>query len=475
MRLVTALIIVLLTLSAAPARALDIAPSDGTSTTARIRLVTDNHDAWYARWFVISQAKSTIDCTYFTVANDMVGEALIGLLLKKAEEGVKIRLMVDARGSMAMSMSPFAKDYLPALLHYPNVEVRKYNPFRAELAKVPAGIRAFIASDHAKILIADGQWVVAGGRNIDDHWFTSPTDDPLAFHDVDFVAQGEGIGEQAKRAFEDEYHALTTMPVQPHSPKAFERARAFLTKARQTMDDLIHGLVVPGEANVEIKLFRSMNRYASFQPFPVEHNVPVTLVGKHSAANPGHNPITETLLKLLDGAQSEITIAHAYMVLTDRVKASLIAAGKRGVKIRYLTNSPESTHSYLTQSRFVKEWKTYLRDVPGLRIFAIAEHHKLHGKMIVVDGKVSILGSYNMDPMSENINAEDVAVVESPEFAQTALNWMGEVQPESLEYKIRIEADGTLTQLVGPSDHCRRSILALLAVLGWFDFLRPLI
>ena len=444
-------------------------------TSAQIRLITDNHEAWYARWWVIANAKNTIDCTYFTVANDLVGESLIGALLEKARQGVKIRMMVDARGSASMQLSPFAKDYLPALLHYPNVEVRRYNAFGKELALVPAGIKAFIASDHAKMLIVDGQWVVAGGRNIMDHWFTSAQDDTESFHDVDFIAHGDGICEQAKAAFEDEYKALHTLPIKPHSPAAFEKASAHLEKVRSTMDGLINGQIVPNDMQHELTLFHSMTHYASFRPFADESTLPVMLLGKHSAASGHENPITEHLLKVINAATETIDVAHAYMVLTDKVKTALAAASARGVKIRYLTNSPESTHSWMTQARFVKEWKTYLRDVPSLRIFALAFHHKLHGKMIVVDRRVSILGSYNMDPMSENINAEDVIVVDSPRFAAQALSWMEEVQPEGIEYKIKIEADGTLTQVVGPSDHCKASVLALLKILGWFDFLRPLI
>lgn len=446
----------------------------GAPSPTRIRLITGNHDAWYARWFALSEARKTIDCTYFSVAPDLVGEALIAKLLERARAGVKIRLLVDQRGSLAMWWGPFAKDYLPALARFPNVKVRTYNAFRKEIQNLPASIRSAIASSHAKMLIVDGEWVVAGGRNVQTHWFADPADYPSAYHDADVIARGPGLGAQAKHAFDEEFGLLTNMDVRPLGDKAFARVEKLLDSVRLTMEGLLAGLVVPGHGSGELEAFRSMNRYAQFVPFPPGAKAPVALLGKHSAAH-DRNAITESILALIAAARTEISIGHAYMVLTDRIKAALRAAAARGVKIRYLTNSPESTHSFLTQARFVKEWKDTMKDVPGLRILAIAQNRKMHGKVIVLDRRVVVIGSYNMDPMSEAINAEDVAVVRSPELAGSTLAWLDQLAGAAIEYTIRLRPDGTPEQVVGPSDHCNRAVMALLAVIGWMDFLRPLI
>jgi putative cardiolipin synthase len=395
--------------------------------------------------------------------------------MQKAREGVKIRLLIDQRGSLALSLGPFTRDYLPSLASFPNVQVRTYNAFRKEIQHLPASIRAAIASSHAKMLIVDGEWVVAGGRNVQQHWFASPADDPEAYHDADFLARGAALGAQARRAFEGEYGLLTNADVKPHSPAAFERASRHLESVRRTVDNLMHGLVVPHDGMPELVAFASMNRYARFTPFPGGLTAPVVLLAKNSAAQSGENAIAAQLLSLIAAARREITVGHAYMVLTDRVKAALKAASDRGVRIRYITNSPESTDSFLTQARFVKEWKDYLRDIPRLSIEALARGRKLHGKMFVLDRRVVVLGSYNMDPMSETVNAEDAAVVRSTRFAGEALAWLDTVAQEGIQYRIRIEPDGSVAQVVGPSDHCRRAVMALLAVVGWFDFLRPLI
>lgn len=441
----------------------------------QIRLLTENHDAWYARWHVLSNAKQTIDCTYFTVSPDFIGESMIAILMQKAREGVQIRMLIDSRGAFGLINNPFTNDYLPALARFPNVKIRRYNPFSGMLSSLPKSIQQGIASNHSKLIIVDGQTVIAGGRNLSNHWFTAFVDDPEAFHDIDFIAKGAAIGLQAKKAFEDEYDHLKSLPVKPANDKDFQASSAYLSKVYRQMEGLQTGTVVPGSGNPEMLLFKSMNKYANFQQFAHSDLIPVSLLGKHSAANPIRNPVTDSLLALINASSKELTIAHAYMVLTDRVKGALKAASDRGVKIRFLTNSPESTESMLTQAFFVKEWKEYLRDVPNMRIIAMAKGRKLHGKVIVVDGRVTILGSYNLDPMSETINAEDAAIVKSPAFAAECVKWMDEMLHEGIEYKIKIEADGTLTQVVGPSDHCKRRIMLLLKVISWFGWLRPLV
>ena len=56
-----------------------------------------------------------------------------------------------------------------------------------------------------------------------------------------------------------------------------------------------------------------------------------------------------------------------------------------------------------------------------------------------------------------------------------SIAWMDDMLKEGIEYKIKIEADGTLTQVVGPSDHCKKRTLMILKMISWFGWLRPLV
>lgn len=456
-----------------------------SSERGDIRLLTDNHEAWYARWNLMERAQTTLDCTYFSATTDIIGRAFLGMLARKAAAGVKVRLMVDLRGSLPLFNPIFHQDYLPALASLPGVQVKVYNAYQRGLSLVPAALLSGIASNHSKMLIADGSLVVAGGRNLKVPWFTSPSDDSHAITDADVVCGGAGVAAQATRVFLTEFAGMRNLQIRPLPPAEAAKVLARLETARaalhahmtrqnvtvvETADDTLAGI------EKELEPFRSMRSYERFRLFPVLQERPrMVVLGKGSAANPGQNPITDTLVRFIDAAESEIEIGSAYMVLTDRARAALKAASARGVRIRVLTNSPESTGSLLTQAWFVKEWKDYMRELPTMRLFAIAEKRKLHGKVFVFDHKVSVVGSYNMDPMSEQINGEQVAVIRSRVFSWRLEAWLALVKFSAIEYEIRRHSDGTVSQVVGPSDHCSRTVLWLLKLIGSFSFLRPMV
>lgn len=125
----------------------------GNFENTRVRLVTSNDEAWYCRWKMIEEAKSTIDCTYYIIDKDIFGQAFIGLLLKKARAGVKIRLMIDGRVYRMPYMSKMP-DKIEELAAFPNVEIKLYNSVRKSLATAFTDFRSIAASIMTKSLYA---------------------------------------------------------------------------------------------------------------------------------------------------------------------------------------------------------------------------------------------------------------------------------------------------------------------------------
>ena len=62
-------------------------PSTPQGDAARVRLLSGNEEAWYARWHLIESAKKTLTITYFIVDQDIFGFSFLGLLRKKARQG----------------------------------------------------------------------------------------------------------------------------------------------------------------------------------------------------------------------------------------------------------------------------------------------------------------------------------------------------------------------------------------------------
>jgi len=106
----------------------------GVAATSPTQLLTDNMDSWNARWHLLDNAKQTVDTTYFILNNDVYGYAYLGHLLKKAREGLKVRVMVDATGTPKFKATMMGQDYLQELVAS-GIETRVYHPLWKKLPK----------------------------------------------------------------------------------------------------------------------------------------------------------------------------------------------------------------------------------------------------------------------------------------------------------------------------------------------------
>jgi len=190
-----------------PAAIFDELARQSGNPAAFARMITDNPEAWYARWYILNQAKKSIDTTYFIVDKDIFGMSFLGLLLKKAKEGVKVRLMMDARGSKDLSHKMMGQDYLQELLEVPGVEVKVYNPLSDNFIKMFGNLRHVVSSNHDKIIIVDNDYVMTGGRNIEMNYFVDPADFSRAYIDSDVILKGAAAAHELQKAFDEEFNS----------------------------------------------------------------------------------------------------------------------------------------------------------------------------------------------------------------------------------------------------------------------------
>lgn len=453
---------------------------------AQVRLLTENVDAWFARWHMLSNAKQTIDCTYYILDNDIFGRSMLGMLYAKAREGVKVRLMVDSRGTKALARTFLGQDIMQEMVQNKNISIKVYNPMMKAILRIAEDYRSAVASNHDKLMIVDGEWLITGGRNVAKSYYADPADDDDAYRDTDVLIHGGSTPASARKAFEEEWEKPANTVVTKDWFGNWVSRRLDLELARRAMNSHMMGLNTVNAANLdlgpklaeiqaELDPFQKQRGFMGYEPFRGERSYPVLLLDKHSLYRKSRNDISENLMKFFDAAQSDILIQNPYVVISDGAKAALKRASDRGVNIVINTNSPESTDVALTQAMFVREWKHLLAEIPKLRIFALEGHRKLHAKVFTIDKKITLVGTYNMDSLSEDVNSEDVAVIKSGAFA--TMNWnriQGEIA-RSVEYTIKIDSDGKVQQVVGPSDHVEKKALEWIERLGWLAFLRPLI
>ncbi|MGM0598880.1 MAG: phospholipase D-like domain-containing protein [Candidatus Rifleibacteriota bacterium] len=462
-------------------------PATGyASGTADVRLVYNNNDAWYARWKLLQEARHSIDIQYFIVDKDIFGMSMLGALLKKAKEGVKIRLMLDSRGTKQLTRKLMGQDLLQELTEMPNCKVKVFNPVHTNLLTGLMDIRKIMASNHDKIFIVDKEFAMVGGRNISKDYFVGPVDHPEGYRDCDVVIRDAEVARQLDFAFDEEFAKLKTFPISEELWGNIDVMTAELNAAYDAMYSHILNEKLRVSPNVkkdylnsakeyliELSPYKNMRDFSGFRLMSNSVEAPAKIIDKHSLGGP-RDDITDEMVKYIDGCRKEVLIQNPYVVLTDRIFAALQRAGRRDVSVKIHTNSPYSTDSLATQAMFYADWKKALSEIPNCHIYVYYGKRKLHAKNWVFDGKIGIVGTYNLDYMSEQINSEVVAAVKSGEFAGELRNEIYKDINDSKEYKVSIDDEGKIDAVFGPDDVKGKNFW-LLKTLSKFTIFKKLI
>ena len=454
----------------------------------QVRLITKNERAWFTRWKMISDAKKTIDTTYYIVDKDIFGQAFVGLLLQKAKQGIKIRFMIDGRVYRMPYMNKMP-DKIQELASFPNVQVKIYNAVSKSFLSAFRDLKKVVASDHDKIIVVDGQTCIVGGRNIGADYYADKGENDIVYRETDVVMRGSHVANQLTKAFADEWKCLKNATIKPDKFNLSNKM-AVDDLAYKVMDNYMngHGLLNPAkmnlsnklkkdlrEMNKEISHFKKINTYAGFQIFQGQRKEPVKILDKYSHLG-ALNGITPNLIKMIDACKHEIIIQNPYLVITKVDEAALTRASKRGVKIIFHTNSANSTDSLLPQAFLMNDWKRILTEMPTARMLvAPSENERIHSKTFVFDSLVTVVGTYNMDPLSEQVNSEVVAAIYSKEFGRRAQLRIYNDLKKVVEYKIKLDKNGKVVSAYGPKDHVSKKIIRKMNILRKLQWIRPLI
>lgn len=147
-------------------------------------------------------------------------------------------------------------------------------------------------------------------------------------------------------------------------------------------------------------------------------------------------------LDLIAGARERLAIAHSYFLPDDAVLRALRRAVRRGVRVTLLVPSDSDVPLATLATR-----RLYRRLVPaGVRV-----HERtggvLHAKAAVADGRIALVGSFNLDPLSLS-NLEVLVRVEDPVFAGALEDWI----TRRIERSVRITSTpraGAMADKVG--------------------------
>ena len=446
--------------------------------SARARLLNDNDAAWYTRWKLVREAKTSVDMCYFILDPDIFGRAMLGLLVDKARQGVKVRLMIDARGGRPI-LDKEGRTLLAELVNTGNGDVRVFNPLLEALLYAPLSlniiknVQHIIASNHDKILIADNEHIVTGGRNISQHYFSHPEDDQQAFCDADVVVSSPSLARHFKKAFDDEFSRSRNEAIQKRAEN--QKAARLLSISRRAMESWMNGygklpaarltsaelIEMTNKVNDEVAVFNHLREYAAFRVFQGEHNEPTAILDKHSMTDGGElNEISPNLIEMIDACQEEIVIQNPYVVLTPAAKLALKRAHDRGVRIVIHSTCNDSTDDPLVQAVYNREWRKLAEAMPKAQFYVFENgERKLHAKVFVFDYSVTFVGTYNMDYRSEVINSEIICAIKS--------------RPSSQRMRVRLNEALLRSRLLEPA-YSEDQNMGAKGVFKYIGFLLPL-
>lgn len=372
------------------------------------RLLLEAPEAAAARVELVLLARREVLASSFIVGDEPFSLTSLALLRDAARRGLTVRLLVDAQWN---KMPPAVEAHLLA----EGVEIRRYHPFTL---RHPLWITRRL---HDKLLVTDGEALIAGGRNVESPYFDLGNQvERRDYIDADLLVRGAAAAE-ARAYFLDLWESDHVRPSRAGGSSGtgarenrvagaaavLDRHWAWLEEriARERAGRALGAVMVP----------------ALLPPEPAEVG-PVRFlhdpVGRKGEA-PG---VGHALLDLLDGARQSIVIESPYLVPSRAFRRGLDRALDRGVRVRILTNSLATTDNLWPQAGYVSERKGLVRR--GVELWELTGERTLHSKAAVIDGETVIVGSFNLDPRSEHLNTELALVARDPALAAELRAWM---------------------------------------------------
>lgn len=412
-----------------------------------VYVLEDGSGSMVARAWLTAYAEKTIDIQYFIFSTDNVGLIACDYLIKAADRGVKIRLIVDD-----IMVDADADDILMFSSHK-NISVKIYNPgvnlgknIFQKIGKFTTDFKSANQRMHNKTFIVDDKVVITGGRNIADEYFDY--DHKYNFRDRDILLLGkESV--KIKKSFNEFWDSSLSTDVSlvlKEEPKSstlknrFNKLHEYACNPDNFWPQIRERIKNLPEAFSKIK-----NSGELVWLDDVKFVSDIQGKNNDTASFTGGGNTTSALLNLVKNAKSTIDIQTPYLITTDLSQNLFKAAVDKGVKIRILTNSLASTDNVEAFSSYQSDRQKLLNT--GVRIFEFrpdaAERTKimtgelhatltqkpifgLHAKSMVIDGEITVIGTFNLDPRSANLNTECIVIVNSKKVSEGVLNGMEE-------------------------------------------------
>ena len=321
----------------------------------RLQIFTDGKRKFDALFKDIEAAKIHIHLEYYIIKDDEIGGSLLSLLTEKAKQGVQVLVLYDDIGSKSLPGN-FFKDFVQA-----GGRAAASLPSKLPFANPRVNYR-----NHRKIVIVDGKVGYSGGFNVGDEYLGK--DEKFGYwRDTHVRIEGEAVHSLQHRFLSDWNETSKKHPVE-YEENYFPSVADFKGVGMQVISS------GPDESIDQIK-----NGY----------------------------------FRMIAQARKSIYIQTPYLIPDIAISDALSTAALSGIDVRVMIpDKPDHIFVYSASLSFAKDLVS-----AGVKIYTYGNGF-LHAKTMVVDGKVSSIGSANMDVRSFSLNYEANVFIYNAEAAE---------------------------------------------------------
>ena len=417
---------------------------------------------------LIRRAKVSLDVQYYHLEHDDVGRYFMRALRDAANRGVRVRLFIDDLYTGG------ADTLLLALEAHPNIEVRLFNPFCC--ARESGQLTRFIAAIgdwsrvnhrmHNKLIVADGAMAVIGGRNIANEYFLRSVSEN--FIDVDAFTVGFIVA-PLQGLFDRYWNSAASHPLRELARTTLSTAD-LLAKfeietgptrtpppARLASTDVLgYGPIAD-----DLDLGRLGLIWGTAYAFADHPDKPFEMVEDNELLE---TSVTYNVFEAIRAAKTSVVASSPYFVPGKHGMGLLRELREKNVAVTVMTNSLAATDEFVVHagySRYRPEMLALGIDLYELSTSRLkANRHpflfgsslgRLHAKLVVIDKKISFVGSMNLDPRSATVNTELGAIIDSPELAKELLHII-DIDRLQSAYRVRLSPNGQGLQWLSADD-----------------------
>ena len=403
--------------------------------TCRIAVLHNGDDSFAARIQALKNADTSVRIQALIFTGDEAGLYITEILKEKKAQGLDVRVIVDG-----MSNPGVQTQWMYFDLKQHGIEVEGYETFYLQwLNELP--VASHDAADeftnpnkryHEKMWIIDGETnhgvAVVGGLNVANEYFRIDPQNPGRYwRDQDVIVKGDVVKDMVAtfdRNFEyflkiKESRGFFNTNIYWEATRKMLQKTGTVNMNHITDERLNKNVLELADKRLGLEFEKTKCRFFQNRP------------------RFGETYIEQAYLKSIKGAKKEILIGNAYFVASKAFVETVKDAARRCVKVIILTNSPETNdlpmltivgRDYYDDILIVNnEPLVQACDGGGVQIWEWQGRRTnateqtegtIHAKYAVFDRRISIVGSYNMDPRSRMLNSESAIVFENEELSR---------------------------------------------------------